>query len=201
MATVTKNASTFATVEAVTQIANGNMGTLRTLDLTTKFGATLLVWIGRRAATTPTRAAYVAIRNSDNNTRVFPGPAAFDVANQAPTTAAPATTLSAAAAANQNQLTVASVVGFSVGDVVLISGASGARAQWGRIAQISGSVITLERDLRAGNDNGDNVVGLADARRVALPGGDVYEIRCVNFSGLDCVFAVEAITDEGETIA
>lgn len=201
MATVTKNAPTFATVEAVTQIANGNMGTLRTLDLTAKFGATLLVWIGRRAATTPTRAAYVAIRNSDNNTRVFPSPAAFDVVNQGPTTAAPATTLSAAAAANQNQLTVASVTGFAVGDNILISGANGARAQWGRIAQIAGSVITLERDLRAGNDNGDNVVGLADARRVPLPGGDVYEIRCVNYSGLDYVFAVEAITDEGETIA
>jgi hypothetical protein len=200
MATVTKTAPTFSTIESTTQVANGNMGTLRTLDLTTKFGATLLVWIGRRAGTTPSRAAYVAIRNTDNNTRVFPGNATFDVVNQGPTTAAAATTLTAAAAANQNQLTVAATTNFAVGDVVLISGANGARAQWGRIVQISGSVITLERDLRAGNDNGDNVVSLADARRVNLPGGDVYEIRCINYSGVDCVFAVEAITDEGETI-
>jgi hypothetical protein len=200
MATVTKTAPTFSTVEATTQVANNSMGTLRTLDLTSKFAATLLVWIGRRAGTTPSRAAYVSIRNTDNNTRVFPNNAAFDVVNQGPTTAAAATTLTAAAAANQNQLTVAAVTNFAVGDVVLISGASGARAQWGRIVQISGLVITLERDLRAGNDNGDNVVSLADARRVNLPGGDVYEIRCVNYSGVDCVFAVEAIIDEGETI-
>jgi hypothetical protein len=37
-------------------------------------------------------------------------------------------------------------------------------------------------------------------RQVYLPGGDFYEIRPVNYSGLDEVFRIEAIIDNGETI-
>lgn len=199
MAVVTKTTPTYTSVEPIGILSNGSLGTLRTLDLKTKIGATLLVWIGRRASTTPTRAGYVAIRNSDNNAAVFPGQV-FDVVGQGPTTAAAATTLSAGASSGSGTISVASATGFAVGDTICLSESGGARLQFARIASISGTTFTLERNLRATSNSGDNVTNLSDVRRVYIPGGDVYEIRTINASGLDLVFSVEAIVDEGETI-
>lgn len=205
MATVVKSASTFTQVLAPAILSNGSRGTLTTLDLkgtsstVGPVGAWLLVWIGRRASTTPTRAGYVAIRNTDNNSIVFPSQV-FDVVNQGPTTAAAATTLTAQSASGTDTLAVSSATGFAVGDTICLSESGGARLQFARIASISGTTFTLERNLRATSNSGDTVSNLADARRVWLPGGDIYEIRTVNYSGLDLVFAVEAILDNGETI-
>ena len=199
MSTVTKTASTFTTVQSIGIVTNGNLGTLQTLDLTTKIGAALLVWIGRRSNTTPSRAGYMSIRNSDNNSLVFPS-SVFDVVNQGPTTAAASTTLSAGASSGSGTLSLTSATGFAIGDTICLSESGGTRLQFGRIANISGTTVTLERNLRATSNSGDTVTNLADARRVYIPGGDVYEIRGVNYSGLDLVFAVEAIVDNGETI-
>ena len=73
--------------------------------------------------------------------------------------------------------------------------------QFARISNISGTTFTLERNLRITSNSADTVSNLADARRIYVPGGDIYEIRTINASGLDLVFAVEAIIDEGETIS
>jgi len=199
MATVTKTSPTFTQVYAPAILADSSLGTLQTLDLTTKIGATLLVFIGRRAATTPTRAGYVAIRNSDNNTVVFPSQV-FDIVGQGSTTAAAATTLSANAASGASTIAITSATGFAVGDTICLSESSGVRLQFARVAGLSGTTLTLERNLRAASNSGDTVTNLADARRIYIPGGDIYEIRTVNFSGLALVFEVEAIIDNGETI-
>jgi hypothetical protein len=196
---VYKTQPSFSSIEPVGILANGSLGTLRTLDLRSKIGATLLVWIGRTASTTPTRAGYVAVRNSDGNNIVFPGQV-YDVVAQGPTTAAAATTLSAGASAGASTISVTSATGFAVGDTLCLSVSGGARLQFCRIASISGTTFTLERNLRIASNSGDTVANLSDARRLYIPGGDIYEIRTINNSGLDLVFAVEAIVDEGETI-
>lgn len=197
---VYKTQPSFSSIEAINILANGSLGTLRTLDLRAKIGATLLVWIGRTASTTPTRSGYVAIRNSDGNNVVFPGQI-YDVVGQGPTTAAAATTLSAGASAGAGTISVTSATGFAVGDTLCLSVAGGARLQFCRIASISGTTFTLERNLRIASNSGDTVANLSDARRLYIPGGDIYELRSINASGLDLVFAIEAIVDEGETIA
>lgn len=205
MAVVTKTAPTFTQLFAPAIVTNQNLGTRSTLDLTTKIGATLLVFIGRRANTTPTRAGYVAIRRTDysnNSPIVVPSPI-LDVYNQGPTTAAAATTLTAQSNSGTNTVTVTANTGFAVGDVVCFSDATGARIQWNRIALIGGTsnlTFTLEFPLHINANNGDTISNLADCRSVYLPGGDVYEIRPVNYSGLDEVFRIEAIVDNGETI-
>jgi hypothetical protein len=202
MAVVTKTAPTFTQIFAPAIVTNQNLGTRSTLDLTTKVGATLLVFIGRRANTTPTRAGYVAIRRTDNSTVVVPS-TVFDVVNQGPTTAGAATTLTAQSNSGTNTVTVTANTGFAVGDVVCFSESTGARIQWNRIALIGGTsnlTFTLEFPLHINANNGDTISNLADVRQVYLPGGDVYEIRPVNYSGLDEVFCIEAIIDNGETI-
>jgi hypothetical protein len=199
VATVTKTAPTFTQIYAPVILANSSLGTLQTLDLKDKIGATILIWIGRRASTTPTRAGYVTIRHSNNNAVVFPSQV-FDLVGQGPTTAAAATTLSANAAIGASTISITSATGFAVGDTICLSESSGARLQFARVAGLSGTTLTLERNLRLASNSGDTVTNLADARRQYIPGGDIYEIRTHNFSGLDLVFAVEAIIDNGETI-
>ena len=197
---VYKTTPSSQTIEPLAILTNGSQGTLRTLDLRNKVGATFFVWIGRRASTTPTRSGYVMIRNTDFNTLVLPSQT-FDVVNQGPTTAAAATTLTAGASSGTNSLSVTSATGFAVGDTICLSEATGARLQFARISNISGTTFTLERNLRITSNSADTVSNLADARRIYVPGGDIYEIRTINSSGLDLVFAVEAIIDEGETIS
>jgi hypothetical protein len=199
MAAVTKTTPTFTQVYAPAILTNSSQGTLQTLDLKDKIGATLLIWIGRRASTTPTRAGYVAIRNSDNNAVVFPSQV-FDVVGQGPTTAAAATTLSASASIGASTISITSATGFAVGDTICLSESGGVRLQFARVAGLSGTTLTLERNLRIASNSGDAVSNLADARRQYIPGGDIYEIRTHNFSGLDLVFAIDAIIDNGETI-
>ena len=200
MAYVFKTSPSFQAIEPIGILSNSSRGTLRTLDLRQKIGATFLVWIGRTAATTPTRSGYVSIRNTDSNANVFPAQT-FDIVGQGPTTAAASTTLTAGASAGTDSLSLTSATGFAVGDTICISVAGGARLQFARIVNLSGTTVTLERNLRVTANTGDSVSNLADARRIYVPGGDIYEIRTVNYSGLDLVFQVDAIVDEGEIIS
>ena len=190
--------TTYPTPLAIGIVANSAMSSRVTLDLKIKRGATLLVRIGRRAATTPTRAGYVAIRNSDNDTIVHSSQR-FDVAMQGPTTAAASTTLSAAASAGASTVSVTSATGFAVGDTVCVS-TSGGNMEFNRIAAISGTTFTLEFNLRLAAASGATFSNLAEIRTLYIPGGDIYEIRAVNYSGLDLVFEVHAIVDEGDQV-
>lgn len=183
---------------AVQIVSNSSMSTRATLDLKTKRGATLLCRIGRRASTTPTRGGYIAIRNSDNDTLVHPSQR-FDVLMQSPTTACAATTLSAQSNAGTNTCTITSATGFAVGDTVCIS-TSGGAMEFNRIVAISGTTVTLEFNFRSNAANGATFTNLADTRVVYVPGGDTYEIRAVNYSGLDLVFEVQSIVDEGDQV-
>lgn len=199
MAVVTKTTPTFSQVEAPVVIASGSLGTLRTLDLKTKFGAYLYVRMGRRVATALTRAAYVSIRRTNDDTLVLPIQT-FDVISQ--TVAAQSNTLSAGTSIGDGTITLTSATGFAIGDSICIHSddTNADRVEFARIVAIATNTLTLERNLRVAHNSADRVTSLADVRGFYIPGDEHYEIRCVNNSGQSIVFAIDAVIDEGDTI-
>ncbi len=199
MAVVTKTAPTFSQIEAPVVIASGSVGTNRTLDLKTKIGAWLYIRMGRRLGTALNRAAYVLVRRSDNDTLVLPAQT-FDVVSQIAT--AQSTTVSTASAIGDQTVVLAAIGTFAIGDTICLHSddTNANRVEFARIINIASTTITVERPFRTAHSIGDRVTNLADVRQVYIPGGDIYEIRCINTSGQSIVFAVDAMIDEGETI-
>lgn len=198
MSAVTKTTPTFTQLQAGVVKATGTQGTLATLDLTLKMGAWITAMIGRRVATALTRFGYVSIRPTLNDTLLIPSPL-YDAISS--TAAAIATTLNGATSIGDGTITLTSATSFAVGDTICISDSSATRVpEFNRVLSISGSVLTLERNLRVAHNSGDDVVTMADVQRIWLPGGDIYEIRTQNNSGQSLVFRVESQVDTGETI-
>lgn len=196
MAAITKTTNTFSSIQAATVLTTGSLGTLATLDLKNKDGAYIHCMIGRQATTALTRAGYVAIRKTDNDTLVIPN-TQYDVITQL--TASINTTLSASASIGDGTITVTSATSFAVGDTLCLSGASAARTEFCRIASISGTTFTLERNLRVAHDSGDGVRTLSDVFTQWIPGGDIYEIRSINNSGQSLLFQIDAEVENGYT--
>jgi hypothetical protein len=145
-----------------------------------------------------TRAAYVAIRRTDNETLVLPVQI-YDAISQ--TATAQSNTLSAAASIGDGTITLTSATGFAVGDTLCLHSddTNANRVEFARIVSISSNTLTLERNLLAAHNSGDRVTSLADVQQIWLPGNEHYEIRCINNSGQSMVFAIDAAIDEGET--
>lgn len=200
MALVTRTTPTFAQVEAPVVLATGSVGTLRTLDLKTKAGTWFYVRMGRRVATALTRAAYVAIRRSDNDTLTLPIQT-YDVISQ--TVAAASTTLSAGQSIGDGTITLTANTGFAVGDTVCLHSddTNANRVEFVRLVEnTTGTTWRVERNLRVAHNSTDRVTNLADVRAIYVPGGEHYEIRCMNNSGQSIVFAIDQVTEEGDTI-
>lgn len=199
MALVTKTVPTFTPIEAPVVIDSGSMSVLRNLNLKTKIGAWLYVRMGRRVVTALNRSAYVAIRRSDDDTLVLPSQS-YDVLSQIAT--AQSNTLAAATIIGDGLITLSSAAGFAIGDTICLHSddTNANRVEFARIANIATNTLTLERNLRVVHNSADRVTSLADVRQIWIPGGEQYEIRCVNTSGQAIVFAIDAVTDEGETI-
>lgn len=200
MALVTRTTPTFAQVEAPVVLATGSVGTLRTLDLKTEAGAWFYVRMGRRVATALTRAAEVIIRRTDNDILSLPI-RTYDVLSQ--TAAVASTTLSASAAIGDGTISLTSNTGFAVGDTVCLHSDDTAanRVEFVRLVEnTSGTTWRVERNLRVAHSSADRVTNLADVRAIYVPGGDHYEIRCINNSGQSIVFAIDQVTEKGDTI-
>jgi len=205
MATVTKTSPTFVQVEAPVVLATATLGTLRNssnvaeLDLRTKYGAWIYVRMGRRVATALNRSAYVSIRRTDNETLVLPLQT-YDVVSQI--AAAQSNTLSAGTSIGDGSITLTSATGFAIGDSICLHSddTNANRVEFARIVNIATNTLTLERNLRVAHNSGDRVTSLADVRQIWIPGGEQYEIRCINNSGQSIVFAVDMVVDNGDTI-
>jgi hypothetical protein len=196
---VTPTAPVPNTIQTPVVIASGSLGTLVTLDLKTRVGAWLYVRMGRRVGTALTRAAYVSIRRTDDNSVVFPAQT-FDVVSQI--AAAQSTTVGTASAVGNGTVVLASATGFAIGDTICLHSddTNANRVEFARIVNIATNTITVERNFRSAHDVGDRVTSLADVRQLYIPGGDVYEIRAINNSGQAMVFAVDALEIPGDTI-
>ena len=198
MALITKTNPTYTQVEAPVVIASGSLGTLRTLNLKTKFGAWLYVRMGRRVATALTRSAYVAIRRTDNDSLVLPNQM-FDAISQ--TAVAQSNTLSANTAVGDGTCVLTSATGFAIGETICLHSddTNAQRVEFARIVNIATNTLTLERNMLVAHTSADRVTSLADVQSIWLPGNETYEIRCINNSGQSMVFAIDCVTDEGET--
>lgn len=205
MASVTKTSPTFVQIEAPVVLATATLGTLRNptnvaeLDLRTKQGAWVYVRMGRRVGAALTRAAYVSIRRTDNETLVLPIQT-YDVVSQIAT--AQSNTLSAAANLGDGSITLTSATGFAIGDTICLHSddSNAQRVEFARIVNIATNTLTLERNLRITHNSTDRVTSLADVRQIWIPGGEQYEIRCINNSGQSVLFAVDMVVDNGDTI-
>jgi hypothetical protein len=155
--------------------------------------------MGRRVGTALTRAAYVSIRRTDDNSVVFPAQT-FDVLSQ--TAAAQSTTVGTASAVGDGSVALASATGFAIGDTICLHSddTNANRVEFARIVNIATNTITVERNFRSAHQVGDRVTSLADVRQLYIPGGDIYEIRAINNSGQAMVFAVDALEMPGDTI-
>lgn len=198
MALITKTNPTYTQIEAPVVIASGSLGTLRTLNLKTKFGAWLYVRMGRRVATALTRSAYVSIRRTDNDSLVLPNQM-FDAISQ--TAVAQSNTLSANTAVGDGTCVLTSATGFAIGDTICLHSddTNAQRVEFARIVSIATNTLTLERNMLVAHTSADRVTSLADVQSIWLPGNETYEIRCINNSGQSMVFAIDCVTDEGET--
>lgn len=177
-------------------LATGNLGTRTTLDLRGKVGFWVYRMIGRRTATALTRSARINIRTTYNDTMVHPAQAADAVSAIA---AVSATTVGSNTTIGATTFTVASASGFAIGDTVCLSDSGGARIEFCRIANISGTTFTVDEPLKAAHNSGDAVTNGADVwDRVFLEGGDVYSFRAENISGQDVVVCCRAQTYDSD---
>ena len=199
MAAVTKTTPTFTQLEAPVVLATGSLGTLRTIDLKTKYGAWLYIRMGRRVATALTRSAYVSVRRTDNDTLVLPF-TGYDFVST--TIAAQSNTLSAGTSIGDGTITLTSATGFAVGDTICIHSddSNANRVEFARVVSIATNTLTLERNLRVAHNSADRVTSLSDVATVFIPGNDHYEVRCINNSGQAMVFAIDYAIEEGDTI-
>lgn len=201
MGTVTKTVSTFTAIEAPVVIATAAQGTLRTLDLTTKYGAWLYCCIGRRVATALTRFGYISIRATNNNTLIVPTPVLDAISS---TAVAISTTINGAVTIGDTSITLTSTTSFAVGDTLCIHSddTAASRVEFVSVLAVaSATVLLLERAVRVAHNVADRITTMANVQKIYLPGGDHYDIRCQNNSGQSLVFRVEAVIDNGDTTA
>lgn len=199
MAVVTPTSPTYSSVIAVASFSSSaTPGTTVTLDLKTKFGAYLYVRIGRNAATALTRAGYVAVRPTDNQTLIFPN-TNYDCVSS--TGAVNATTLSAGASIGATTASLTSATGFAAGQTVCLN-SSGSRIEFAQVCDLTTTTITIDRSggWRVAHNSGDTITWGADVFRVWLPGMDVYEITPVNNSGQTLIIGVDAAVYDSDTI-
>lgn len=198
MATITPTALTYTQVFAPVVVATGANGTRYTLDLTTKRGAWVYGRIGRRAATALTRSGLIAIRPTKNSTIPLPA-TGFDLVSGI--VAAISTTLNGAVSISDTTYVLTSAASFAVGDVLCLHSddTSANRVEFSRVASISSNTITPEFAVSLAHNSADRVTTQGEVHVRWLPGGDVYEIRAINNSGQDLVFALDVAVDNGDT--
>lgn len=148
-----------------------------------KFGAWLMLAVGRGGTTALTNGVDVLIRRIINNNAATAGGVHPDSGQRrlSSTVAANSTTVSSDSNSGQAVLTVASGTGFAADDVICIqdSGAGVTRLEFHRISKISGGTITLDRNLQFSHTaaQADTVRNKADVfAPIWLPPGSLYEV-------------------------
>jgi hypothetical protein len=155
-----------------------------TLDLTSEFGAWLMIAVGKGGTATFTAGAAVAIVPSIAQA----GPSTHIHANSnlsrnqnLATVNGNTTCATSDSAAGSSTLNVASVTGFSAGDLICIQDAGGGvtRLEFARISKTATGVLTLRNNLQYTHTaaGADTVRNQADVfPRIWVPGGDIIEV-------------------------
>jgi hypothetical protein len=199
MATITPTTPTFTTLLAPQVVTTGNIGTMATpLDLKNKRGAYLYGFIGRRGATALTRPAYIMVRPSNNGNTVVPS-AIHDMVSSIAT--AISNTVASGGASGATTVTLTSATSFAADDYICLHSddTAGNRVEFARVVLVSTNTLTVDTPFETSHNAADRVTTMADRFRTWIPGGDIYDFRAVNNSGQDCVFALYAVVDNGDT--
>lgn len=199
MATITPTAPTFTTLLAAQVVTTGNIGSLATpLDLKTKRGATLYGFIGRRAATALTRSAYIMVRPSNDAATVVPN-TGHDLVSGI--VAAISNTVASGGASGATTVVLTSGTSFVAGDTICLHSDDGSanRVEFAKVLLVSSNTLTVDTPFLVTHNAADRVTTQGDVFRTWIPGGDIYDFRAVNNSGQDCVFALYAVVDNGDT--
>jgi hypothetical protein len=199
MSTVTSPTSpTFSIPIPAASFATGvNPGVLATLDLTTKFGAFLTCRIGRNVATALTRAGYIAVRRTINNTVQVPSTTYDFVSSIA---AVNATTLNGAASITTKTAVLTTNTGFATGQTVCLN-ASGSRIEFAQVLDLTTSTITIDQSTGwvITHNSGDTITWGADVGTFWIPGGDIWTIAPNNNSGQTLIMGVDAAVYASDT--
>jgi hypothetical protein len=112
-------------------------------------------------------------------------------------------TVASGGASGTATVTLTSATSFAVGDFICLHSddANANRVEFARIVSISSNTLTVEFNFATSHNAADRVTTMSENYEIVIPGGDIYEIRAVNNSGQDLVFALDAIIDPGDTTA
>ena len=178
-----------------------------TIDLRAKFGAMLMVRLGRKGSTAPSASIKVQIRRIVDNGAaggLHPG-AVVPLASS--TLSGQATTVNVDSAAGQPVLNVASVTGFAAGDICCLYDAAFTRLEFARVSKIAASTLVMDSPLGFAHTaaQADNVTRQADVfSPVWLHSGALWEV-VVDYgaatSGADYVAQALAQTYDSDSIA
>lgn len=174
MASITPSFTDNVSVIAAADLARGSIAR-GTLDLLAKWGAWLMVRLGREGTTALDVSAKVVIRRLINGVAIR-HPAAAILESQV--AAAQSTTVNVDSNSGQNVLQVASVASFAAADLIVI-GAGTAREEWARVSKISGSTLVLDSNLLSTHTaaQADTVRNKADVfAAIWVEGGAQYEV-------------------------
>lgn len=170
-----------------------------TMDLRNSFEATLMILMGREAATALTRPAKVGVRRTDNGSRNLPaGPR--DCFSS--TAAVTRNTVASGGAGGTTSVTLASGTGFAANDNILIQTA-GTNVEFCTLSDVTTNTLTIDRStgFRLTHAVNEVVTNGVDYFEMSLPGGDIWEITPTNNSGQTIIFLVEAIIQHTMTSA
>lgn len=198
-ASVTPTTPTFVTPIPIASYATSATPNSRySLDLTSKFGATLNLYIGRNAATALTRSARICVRRTVNGT-LRGSSDIYDLVSS--TAAVNATTVSSGGAQNAATMVLASGTGF-VADQWCCANLSGARAEFFQISDIATATVTHAHPsgFLVTHNASDVVTNGADVTTVWLPGGDFWDIWFLNNSGQTLIAQVTAAVYSSDTV-
>lgn len=198
-ASVTPTTPTFVTpIPIASYAASATPNSRYSLDLTSKFGATLNMYIGRNVATALTRSARICVRRTINGTSRVSSDA-YDLIST--TVACNATTVSSGGAANAATMVLASGTGYAA-DQWCCANLSGVRAEFFRISDLTTATVTNDHPsgFLISHNASDVVTNGADVTSIWVPGGDLWDIWFTNNSGQTLIAMCEAAVYASDTV-
>lgn len=145
-----------------------------TLDLRTRIGARLFVFLGRAGTTAwganPVELNVRAMYANAADRQPFNNRGRVGNVN---TAVAP--TFSGNQVAGDQSFTVSSGSGLNADDLVCL-GYNTATVEFGKISRVSSNTVYLDAPLLRGHTSGDVITNCADCWEIPLPGGALYEV-------------------------
>lgn len=201
MANITPNHST-SVVLANTTIAPG-AGAYATLDLRGKYGANVIINMGRLSSSNLSGTPFQVIIRPTYGNKAVRCPADMYGRMAISTTACTVTTLTSSMTAGTDySATLSSASGFA-GDMLVAINPGNSDFEVLRISKVSGSTVYFDSTCAQSHSSGAGIVTLGESWSIDLPGGNLYEF-CFDYalaSGPSICVSAHAMIHDYDTIA